>query len=246
MKGNSPVLSECDVNEKSWQLMRNNVAEVDANQSSPHHHQFQSNHMITRLRFAYVSLAFMVFFSRMQNRLKTWSTIENRDSTLYTIIYSLTLGISFLLFFFFFPLKLDLPSVPPSSNQWNVASEMAKPVQPAVLPENGRGELPDERDNEIVIELDRENQYGRTQPRANEPQGNHLRNIQMVHPHLMSRHIFFPRFFCSLVSRSHTFHFPTHAFNHPIGCIQGIQVFPRQTFFHVCSMAINEIKKIVV
>uniref|UniRef100_V9IIK1 Semaphorin-1A n=3 Tax=Apis TaxID=7459 RepID=V9IIK1_APICE len=47
---------------------------------------------------------------------------------------------------------------------------MAKPVQPAVLPENGRGELPDERDNEIVIELDRENQYGRTQPRANEPQ----------------------------------------------------------------------------
>ncbi|CAK9804222.1 SEMA-1A [Anthophora quadrimaculata] len=48
--------------------------------------------------------------------------------------------------------------------------EMAKPVQPAVLPENGRGEQPDERDNEIVIELDRENQYGRTQPRANEPQ----------------------------------------------------------------------------
>lgn len=61
----------------------------------------------------------------------------------------------------------------PSSNQSNVASEMAKPVQPAVLHENGR-EQPDERDNEIVIELDRENQYGRTQPRANEPQGNHL------------------------------------------------------------------------
>lgn len=103
----------------------------------------------------------------------------------------------FFLFFFFLSvyLKLDLPSVPPSSNQWNVASEMAKPVQPAVLPENGRGELPDERDNEIVIELDRENQYGRTQPRANEPQGNHLRNIQMVHPHLMSPTHFFFFFF---------------------------------------------------
>ncbi|XP_014608964.1 PREDICTED: semaphorin-1A-like isoform X1 [Polistes canadensis] len=49
--------------------------------------------------------------------------------------------------------------------------EMAKPMQPAVPPEIGRGEQPDERDNEIVIELDRENQYGRTQPRANEPQG---------------------------------------------------------------------------
>ncbi|XP_053991231.1 semaphorin-1A-like isoform X1 [Hylaeus volcanicus] len=48
--------------------------------------------------------------------------------------------------------------------------ETAKPVQPAVPPEIGRGEQPDERDNEIVIELDRENQYGRTQPRANEPQ----------------------------------------------------------------------------
>lgn len=58
-------------------------------------------------------------------------------------------------------------------NLVNVASEMAKPVQPAVPPEIGRGEQPDERDNEIVIELDRENQYGRTQPRANEPQGNH-------------------------------------------------------------------------
>lgn len=52
---------------------------------------------------------------------------------------------------------------------------MTKPVQPAVAPEIGRDEQPDERDNEIVIELDRENQYGRTQPRANEPQGNHLR-----------------------------------------------------------------------
>lgn len=67
---------------------------------------------------------------------------------------------------------------------------MAKPVQPAVPPEIGRGEQPDERDNEIVIELDRENQYGRTQPRANEPQGNHLRNIQTVYPRYMSRHIF--------------------------------------------------------
>ena len=124
---------------------------------------------------------------------------------------------------------------------------MAKPVQPAVLPENGRGELPDERDNEIVIELDRENQYGRTQPRANEPQGNHLRNIQMVHPHLMSpTHFFFfflsspfpLRFFCSFsLSRSHvrtqvpfSSLLPSpHAFNHPIG-IQGIRVvFPDQT-----------------
>lgn len=58
----------------------------------------------------------------------------------------------------------------------NVTPEMTKPVQPAVAPEIGRDEQPDERDNEIVIELDRENQYGRTQPRANEPQGNHLRN----------------------------------------------------------------------
>ncbi|GAB1869784.1 Sema domain-containing protein [Camponotus japonicus] len=49
--------------------------------------------------------------------------------------------------------------------------EMTKPVQPAAAPEIGRDEQPDERDNEIVIELDRENQYGRTQPRANEPQG---------------------------------------------------------------------------
>ena len=30
---------------------------------------------------------------------------------------------------------------------------------------------PDEHDNEIIIELDRDNQYSRTQPRANEPQG---------------------------------------------------------------------------
>lgn len=51
---------------------------------------------------------------------------------------------------------------------------MTKPVQPAVAPEIGRDEQPDERDNEIVIELDRENQYGRTQPRANEPQGKSL------------------------------------------------------------------------
>lgn len=62
------------------------------------------------------------------------------------------------------------------SSYWvNVTPEMTKPEQPVVMPEIGRGEQPDERDNEIVIELDRENQYGRTQPRANEPQGNHLR-----------------------------------------------------------------------
>lgn len=58
---------------------------------------------------------------------------------------------------------------------------MTKPVQPAVAPEIGRDEQPDERDNEIVIELDRENQYGRTQPRANEPQGNHLRYTELIH-----------------------------------------------------------------
>ncbi|XP_051164916.1 semaphorin-1A-like isoform X2 [Leptopilina boulardi] len=49
--------------------------------------------------------------------------------------------------------------------------EMAKSIPPVIPPRIGRGELPDERDNEIVIELDRENQYSRTQPRANEPQG---------------------------------------------------------------------------
>lgn len=61
----------------------------------------------------------------------------------------------------------------------NIASEMAKSVPPVVPPRIGRGELPDERDNEIVIELDRDNQYSRTQPRANEPQGSNsclLRN----------------------------------------------------------------------
>lgn len=105
---------------------------------------------------------------------------------------------------------------------------MAKPVQPAVLPENGRGEQPDERDNEIVIELDRENQYGRTQPRANEPQGNHLRNIQMVHPHLVSRHIFF-RFFCSFVSITHV-PFPTLLSDHPTS---------RRIYIHthICTLA---------
>ncbi|XP_046429152.1 semaphorin-1A-like isoform X1 [Neodiprion fabricii] len=49
--------------------------------------------------------------------------------------------------------------------------ELAKPAQPVVPPRAGCCEQPDERDNEIVIELDRENQYSRTQPRANEPQG---------------------------------------------------------------------------
>lgn len=56
----------------------------------------------------------------------------------------------------------------------NVTSEVTKSIQPAVASEIGREEQPDERENEIIIELDRENQYGRTQPRANEPQGNHL------------------------------------------------------------------------
>ncbi|XP_012264819.1 semaphorin-1A-like isoform X2 [Athalia rosae] len=49
--------------------------------------------------------------------------------------------------------------------------ELAKPAQPVVPPRAGCCEQTDERDNEIVIELDRENQYSRTQPRANEPQG---------------------------------------------------------------------------
>lgn len=53
-----------------------------------------------------------------------------------------------------------------------VTPEMTKPVQPAVPPEIGRDKQPNERNNEIVIELDGENQYRRTQPRANEPQGN--------------------------------------------------------------------------
>ncbi|KYQ46773.1 Semaphorin-1A [Trachymyrmex zeteki] len=47
--------------------------------------------------------------------------------------------------------------------------EVTKSVQPAVAREIGREESDGE--NEIIIELDRENQYGRTQPRANEPQG---------------------------------------------------------------------------
>lgn len=54
----------------------------------------------------------------------------------------------------------------------NVDLDLAKPVPPVMPPRIGIGEQPDERDNEIVIELDRENQYSRTQPRANEPQGN--------------------------------------------------------------------------
>lgn len=50
----------------------------------------------------------------------------------------------------------------------------------------GRDERqPDVRENEIVIELDRENQYGRTQPRANEPQGNHLRYTEIVYRHFI-------------------------------------------------------------
>lgn len=134
---------------------------------------------------------------------------------------------------------------------------MAKPVQPAVLPENGRGEQPDERDNEIVIELDRENQYGRTQPRANEPQGNHLRNIQMVHPHLVSRHIFFffffsfVRFFSSLVSitreHTHSVHLPScfqsiAIRRHTYTCTQGAPVFSSQIFVRTFSAAATKIK----
>ncbi|XP_074098835.1 semaphorin-1A isoform X1 [Cotesia typhae] len=57
------------------------------------------------------------------------------------------------------------------AQQVNVDLDLAKPVPPVMPPRIGIGEQPDERDNEIVIELDRENQYSRTQPRANEPQG---------------------------------------------------------------------------
>lgn len=54
----------------------------------------------------------------------------------------------------------------------NVASaELTKPVQAMIPPRIGQGEQPDDRENEIIIELDRDNQYSRTQPRANEPQG---------------------------------------------------------------------------
>lgn len=137
-----------------------------------------------RLNFASSPLLIGIFQSHAIR--PTMVNYWKRDQRTYeSLLYAQN-----IISFCFVCLKLDLPSVLSSSNQWNVASEMVKPVQPAILPENGRGEQPDERDNEIVIELDRENQYGRTQPRANEPQGNHLRNIQMVHPHLVSRYIF--------------------------------------------------------
>lgn len=53
----------------------------------------------------------------------------------------------------------------------NIIPEMTRTI-PAIIPSRGHGEQHDDRDNEIVIELDRENQYSRTQPRANDPQGN--------------------------------------------------------------------------
>lgn len=68
------------------------------------------------------------------------------------------------------------------SSYWvNVTPELTKPAAPAVVPKIGRDEQPDERDNEIVIELDPENQYGRTQPRANVPQGNGLCFTKFAH-----------------------------------------------------------------
>jgi len=60
----------------------------------------------------------------------------------------------------------------------NVTPEVTKSVQPAVAREIGREESDGE--NEIIIELDRENQYGRTQPRANEPQGNQHHHITLI------------------------------------------------------------------
>lgn len=54
-------------------------------------------------------------------------------------------------------------------------SDIPKPELEVVQSRIGMGEQPDERENEIVIELDREHQFGRTQPRANgEPQGEFL------------------------------------------------------------------------
>ena len=87
-----------------------------------------------------------------------------------SISFSLTLSLS--LTFFSAPLSMSE----------HVASEMAKPVQPMAPAHAGGGRLPeqqqhpDERDNEIIIELDRDNQYSRTQPRANEPQGKLIPN----------------------------------------------------------------------
>ena len=51
---------------------------------------------------------------------------------------------------------------------------MPKPVSPVIPPRIGRGEQLDDRDNEIIIEVDRANQYRSTQPGANEPQGKHF------------------------------------------------------------------------
>ncbi|XP_044018703.1 semaphorin-1A-like [Aphidius gifuensis] len=57
------------------------------------------------------------------------------------------------------------------NEQVNIIPEMTRTI-PAIIPSRiGHGEQHDDRDNEIVIELDRENQYSRTQPRANDPQG---------------------------------------------------------------------------
>lgn len=55
--------------------------------------------MITWLRFAYVSLA--IWYFSVACKFGSIQLLKTR-STLYTIIYFLTLGISFLLFFFFF------------------------------------------------------------------------------------------------------------------------------------------------
>ncbi|XP_014203594.1 semaphorin-1A-like [Copidosoma floridanum] len=50
-----------------------------------------------------------------------------------------------------------------------VLIKAAQPMAPAHI---GRGQQqPDDSENEIVIELDRDNQYSRTQPRPSEPQG---------------------------------------------------------------------------
>lgn len=62
----------------------------------------------------------------------------------------------------------------------NITLEMTKPVQPPVVPEIGRNELPDNLLNEIVIELDPGNHYAGTQPRANEPQGKTICAIQKL------------------------------------------------------------------
>lgn len=122
-------------------------------------------------------------------RLKVWKKKKNYDNTFYGI--SGVIVLPTLASAIIFTKKHEYFLLSPQSKIYisnvscivtnpylscrlaNVVPEMAKPVPAALPPRIGRvGEQPDERDNEIVIEVGRENQYSRTQPRANEPQGN--------------------------------------------------------------------------